>query len=180
MGAAIGCIYSASFPESVSSLTMIDGLGPLITPSREARDILRESILEKEKGKKKKRSFKDLDLAIKARMINGGISFNSAKILVENQIVKKGQCFEWTFDYKLKSVSSLRLNEEQLFSFFKKLNCPALLIQASEGYVKHAPYWSKRNIIKNLKTKEIHGKHHLHMESPADVADAINNFTYKL
>ena len=180
MGAAIGCLYSASFPESLLSLTMIDGLGPLINPSSEARNILRESILEREKIKKKKRSFTNLDLAIKARMSNGGISYNSAKILVKNQVTKIENNLEWTFDYKLKSVSSLRLNKEQLFSFFENLKCPSLLIIASEGYVRHAPFWPERNKIKNLETEKIHGTHHLHMESPSEVAHSINNFTYKL
>lgn len=180
MGAAIGCLYAAVFPESVLSLTMIDGLGPLVNPPEEARNILRDSILHREAKKNKKRAFKDLDLAVKARMSNGEINYESARLLVENQVNRSSGLYTWSFDYKLKFTSSLRLTSEQLLSFFIKLECPVLLIQATEGYVHKAPFWELKSKIRNLTLEQLEGKHHLHMEKPKETAAVIYRFLSSL
>ena len=176
MGAGIGSLFAGTFPEQILSLIMIDGLGPLVNPPTDARDILRDSILKQENKKLRKRSFEDITLAIKARMSAGDLSFESAKVLVENQMIKNESGWRWTYDYKLKYTSSLRLTPEQLESFFIKIKCPAFIIAASKGYILKSPYWNKRLLIENLSECELDGGHHLHMDKPKETAHVINKF----
>ena len=176
MGAGIGSLYTGTFPEQILSLIMIDGLGPLVNPANDARDILRDSILKQGNKKLRKRSFENITLAIKTRMSAGDLSFKSAKILVENQMRKNESGWNWTYDYKLKDTSSLRLTPEQLESVFIKIKCPVLIIAASNGYILKSPYWNKRLLIENLIERELNGGHHLHMDEPKETANLINNF----
>ncbi len=180
MGAAIACLYSSTFPESVQSLTMIDGLGPSVNSPEEARNILRESILNRERIRNKPKPIRDLELAVKARMSNGEISYEAARQLVENQINQIADGYEWSFDYKLKQTSSLRLSKAQLSSFFQDVKCPSLLIQADSGNVDKTPYWDFRSQIKYLSVIKVKGRHHLHMENPEEVSSAINSFLRKI
>ncbi|MCM8525990.1 MAG: alpha/beta hydrolase [Lentisphaeraceae bacterium] len=176
MGAGIASLFSATFPEMIKSLTMIDGLGPLVNPPEEARDILRESILKHEGKSFRKRVFDNPELAVKARLSAGNLEYSSAKTLVENQIKESAEGWHWTYDYKLKYTSSLRLSPGQLESFLTRITCPALLITATEGYIKNSPYWDKRALIEKLIVKELSGGHHLHMDSPKDTAFCILQF----
>lgn len=176
MGAAIGSLFAATFPEHVLSLTMIDGLGPLVNNPEDARDILRESILKKELSKGRKRYFKNKDMAIKARLSAGPLSFKAAELLVEHQLTESSEGWYWTYDHKLKHTSSLRLSPAQLESFLENITCPSFIISASEGYIVTSPYWYMRNLIKDLRVEELTGKHHLHMELPAETAKFIASF----
>ena len=176
MGAAIGSLFAATFPEKVRSLTMIDGLGPLVSDPQDARDVLRESIKKIENGTYKKRAFKDKELAIKARLSAGNLEYESAKILVDNQLKQTGKGWSWTYDYKLKNTSSLRLSPEQLRSFLMNISCPSLLIKAKSGFIQKAPYINDKKLITKLEEVELGGNHHLHMDNAKEVSTAINNF----
>lgn len=176
MGAAIGCLLASTFPGQVKSLTMIDGLGPLVNSPEDARDILRQAILKKENSKIRRRVFKDIEIAVKARLSAGSLSYESAKILVENQLNKNETGMTWSYDHKLKHTSSLRLSPSQMDSFLNKLETPSLIIAASEGYICNSPYWHKRLLIKDLSCIELDGHHHLHMDSAKECAEAIQEF----
>lgn len=180
MGAAIASLYCATFPEDAKSITLIDGLGPLVDEPKLARLNLKESILKRESITNKRRPFISIDLAIKARLSVGELSKKSAEILVKNQIHEDQDGIKWLYDNKLKFTSSLRLSPEQLESFFCEIKCPVLLICASEGFVTRIPYWESRKKIKNLEEIHLKGKHHLHMETPDLVSHKIEGWLSSL
>ena len=180
MGAAISSMYAASFPELIESVILIDGLGPLVNDADDSCSILRESIINREKYKNSKKPIPNLDLAAKARMSNGTLDYNSAKILVENQTKQVNGSYYWTFDPKLKHTSSLRLTKEQLASFFKNIECPTLLIKATDSYIEEAPYWNDKELIKKLTVVEAQGNHHLHMDCPEQTFAIIRSFLNNL
>lgn len=177
MGAAVGTVYAGTFPEEVKSLTLIDGFEPLVNPPEEAPGILRESILSRLGKTKPNRTYKDKRMAVKARLSSGKMEYDSAETLVNNQMElnEKGE-WQWTFDPKLKLTSSLRMTPEQIQSFLKTIICPVLLISASNGFVSKSPHWNDRKLIKNLTEVELSGNHHIHMDSPKEVAESILQF----
>jgi len=175
MGAGIGVLYSATFPEQVDTLILLDGAGPMINEAEDAPAILRRSILSRNKPPRRHRLL-DLNTAIKLRMIGGQISRASAEILVKGQIRPQDKKFVWSYDEKINFVSPLRLSPAQLGAFLQKVSCPTLLIKASEGIIEKSTYKSIVRQIPKLKVETITGYHHIHMEKSEEVSQVIINF----
>lgn len=177
MGAAISVIYSSIFPEKVSKLIMIDGLGPLVNQPTETPEKLKAAILSRESlSKKQKRPFESIEIAAKLRQSVGSISLESATSLVKQQISKKDDGYYWCYDHKLNFKSSLRMTPDQLKAFYDQLTVPTLLITASEGILKQVDYSEYFEGKDNISEIELTGAHHLHMDNPKSVANEINKF----
>ena len=177
MGAAVGTVYAGTYPKNVNSLTLIDGLGPLVNEPEQAPDILKEAISSKVGKKMINRHYKDKKLAVKARLSSGKMEYKSAEILVNNQMKLNDQGeWQWTFDPKLKLTSSLRMTPKQMQAFLKRITCPVLLINALNGFISKSPYWEYRKLIRELTEIELNGNHHIHMDSPKEVAKSILKF----
>ena len=176
MGAAISVIYSATFPENVSKLVMIDGLGPLVNDPAEAPEKFKEAILSRESSiKRQRRPFDSLVTASKLRQSVGGLSIKSARELVKQQIIKKTDGYYWSYDPKLNFKSSLRMTPEQLKAFYAQLTVPTLLIKASDGILKQINCQKYLNKC-HVSEIELKGNHHLHMDNPTATATEINKF----
>ena len=177
MGAAIGAIYASIFPDEVSKLIMIDGLGPLVNSPEETPGNLRKALLERSKvSNKKRKPFKTLEMAAGLRKSVGQLSDKAALALVKQQLSKKDDGYYWTYDHKLNFTSSLRMTPEQLTAFYQELSCPTLLIKASDGLLLKVVYKQYLESLSNLSEIELDGHHHLHMDNPQVVAIEINKF----
>jgi pimeloyl-ACP methyl ester carboxylesterase len=177
MGAAISVILTALFPEDVKKVILIDGLGPLINDPKECPDILRKAILERERKRtKKQRPFDSVQQAAELRKSVGQMSLASATLLAQEQLTKSTKGYNWSYDSKLTSTSSLRMTRDQLLAFYEQFNCPSLLIEASEGILVDYPYEPYLEDRQNVQIVKLTGHHHLHMDSPKIVATAIKEF----
>lgn len=177
MGAAIGAIYASTFPEEVEKLIMIDGMGPLVNPPEKTPANFRKALLERSKiHTKKKRPFKSIEIAAKLRKSVGVLSEQSSLALVKQQLEKKENGYYWTYDTKLNFTSSLRITPEQLKAFYSELQCPVLLIKATDGLLSKVSYKKYLSKVYNLTEIELTGDHHLHMDNPLAVAAEINKF----
>ncbi|MCM8531335.1 MAG: alpha/beta hydrolase [Lentisphaeraceae bacterium] len=177
MGAAVAMILSASFPEVVEKLIMIDGVGPLVTFPEETPDTLRQAILSREqRSTKKKRYFKSIEQAALLRKSIGGLSLEAATLLVKQQLTQNENGYLWTYDSKLSHKSSLRMTPHQLRAFYTELACPVLLIKATDGILKQNSYKPYIQNLENIQEIEVDGEHHLHMDHAGIIAVLIINF----
>lgn len=180
MGAGIGILFAAAMPERISRLVLIDGLGPWGSSADEAPQILHDALLEwRDYTPRAERVFENREVAVIARRRGfTPLSEQAARILCTRSLKEVEGGFSWTTDRRVKHHSSSRLTEEQISAFLMKVNCPVLLIRATEGFSAAADIFAHRwEKIRYGRKIGLPGGHHLHLdESPDQVAEEIGKF----
>lgn len=178
LGGIISSMYAATFPEQVITLTMIEAFGPLSREAQSSPVQLRESVLSRiEIDKKAARHPPSLERATTARMMAGDLKRESARLLVQRNLAENGKELQWRTDRRLRTISSLRMTEEQAGAFVSEIACPVLAITGSHGFEKVRLNQQRRaSLVSNLQVAECEGGHHLHMDNPQPVAQQLLRF----
>ncbi|MCB1173051.1 MAG: alpha/beta hydrolase [Leptospiraceae bacterium] len=189
MGAGAASLFAGSFPERVSHLILLDGLGPLSAPAAETPERLRKA-LEADPlnqggriARKGPRVFPDIESAARIRQQRTKVSLAAARLLVErgmraaSEIPALGRTdgFVWRHDPRLNEPSMLRLTEEQVLAFLQGIKARTILVQAENEQSHHFQqlFAGRLQAIANLELRPIQGSHHCHMEQPEAVTDLI-------
>jgi pimeloyl-ACP methyl ester carboxylesterase len=179
LGAAIASVAAAAVPERVLQLWLIEGLGPIATAPEKSLAVLQQAHRDRATiGSKALRVFPELDIAIAARRQANGLSQAAAQALVERGTRAVDGGWVWSSDPRLTLTSAIRLTEEQILAYLAGIQCPTLLVAADPA----PPYFSAETrarrcaAVVQLAQVQIKGTHHLHLEDPQPVADAIAAF----
>lgn len=115
--------------------------------------------------------------AILDRMKIGNISYQAAQALVKRGTQKTEAGIMWTFDRRLRCLSSTLPFEDELQSMFHGIDIPVCLIRAEQGvtYPK-ATFLERCQAIRDLKLHSLAGGHHVHMDEPNQVAAIASRF----
>lgn len=178
MGGIVASLYASCFPEIVGKYITIESFGPMTKPADSCTQQLRESV-ETRIGinKKEAKHPQNLDAVIKARAKAGEFSYDSAKLLVERNLEQQGGELLWRTDRRLRTISSLLMTDEQVEAFLRNIQCQVLAISGSKGYeFMRKRLAQRKSFVKNLRTESCAGGHHVHMDNPEDVANAIKQF----
>lgn len=179
LGGAVASVLAAAAPERVLQLWAIEAMGPLSTAPAKATELLRRAMAERGLiAAKSLRVFDDLERAVAARMQANGLSEAAARALVVRGTRAVAGGYEWSSDPRLTMTSAIRLTEEQVLAYLAGIECPALAIMADPS-----PPWMDREQmarrmaqVRGLEQVVLPGSHHLHLEDPQPVADAIATF----
>ncbi|SMF49442.1 alpha/beta fold hydrolase [Pseudobacteriovorax antillogorgiicola] len=178
MGGAIASLYAACFPDRVRSLALIESIGPLSlaedeAPSRMAQAV--ESWLRN--GGRTNPYYDDLDAAIQTRQKSGNLSYEIAKTLTVRGTRATPDGIQWTHDPRLKLPSARLYSEPQVQAYLKSIECPTLFIRGNNTFLSNAALVEQRlEMVKQLSQITVSGGHHLHMESPGELAKIIGQF----
>lgn len=180
MGAAIGQLYAAAYPERVSHLILIENAGPIpafvkgtaAKTLREALDVWNEHSLEH------KFPYPELNDAIRARLHATPMDADIISPLVRRGLKKTEQGYQWRTDKRLKLRSFFRMSEEQVQDFLSSTNMPCQFIMAEPiSYALNYPNLKDRMAaLKPDTLTKIAGCHHLHMTKANEVATSILAF----
>ena len=178
MGGCIAPFAAVASPDQVKSIIMIDATGPQTEspdqlPARMAR-FHREMA---NPNLHRSRTYDNIDQAIASRLRANTMKTESAKLIVERQLEKSANGYQWSFDRKLRVASAHYYTEPQVETILAAIPCPVQCILADQGYMlKHKHTDSRLQHINNLRLQTLPGHHHLHMDTPETVADSINEF----
>lgn len=178
LGAAIASVFAAAVPERVEQLFLIEGLGPLSTPAEKSLELLRAAMHERAGiHTKQMRVFTDLDAPTRARMQHPQMPLTepAARLLVERGTKPVPGGFVWSSDPRLTLTSAIRLTESQIRDYLRGIQCPARLVLADPPmpFVDQAVLEGRTELVPGLEWMRLPGSHHLHMESPEAVAQAL-------
>jgi pimeloyl-ACP methyl ester carboxylesterase len=178
MGAGVAVFLAGAFPERVRRLMLIEGLGAVAEPVGDGPGRLRQAVLKHQQPQRKSpqrpRAFTTL---VRARSQAGTIKPYSAETLVRRSATTTEQGAVWHSDARVSIRAAYFMDEEYVQSFLKKIQAPVLLVVAKDGMLKKRPYFHPRlGVIKDLQTVWLPGNHHLHLDEPEPVAQAINEF----
>jgi pimeloyl-ACP methyl ester carboxylesterase len=178
MGACLASLVTASIPDKIARMGLIEGLGPLSRTESECvqqiQTHLRYHTLLKTKLNK---PYTSLEKAALARTKNRHIRLEDARILAKRGTIKKQDKYYWRHDIKLLSPSPLRLSEPQVLTFLKAIEAPTCLIWSSQGFKFDKQQMRKRvDAVPQLLQHKFKGGHHIHMEEPALVGEVLAQF----
>lgn len=175
LGGVLAGLYSGIFPEKVNIIFSIEALGPITDSvditSEKARSYIEKRISIEQRSAK---FHKSLESCINARIRDGRLGPEEAKILIERGVNESENGFAWKFDQRLNLPSVVRMTEEQTEEIMSHITAPYHLIKGNYEFAmleKAMSYRSK--YVKNFKIHELKGGHHLHMEHPEEVARVV-------
>lgn len=178
MGGIVGSLYVSSFPEKISHFITIESFGPMTKTAESSPAQLRESIESRLKLQARNaRHPENVETVIKARAKAGDLSTSAAELLVNRNIFELDGELRWRTDRRLRTISSLRVTEDQAQSFMQSIQCPMLAIKGQDGYEMMSNKMRQRaSWVNQIKIEECQGGHHLHMDNPTQVAEKIIAF----
>ena len=181
MGAMIATVFAATFPEKVTSLTMIDAIGLFTLSADETTQQLKSGLLSRQKLSAKQIKYHpNIDSAIKARMHVSDLNYENAQLLVERSIIETAQGYCWRYDNRLLLVAPYRFTIEQAIDLIKNISAPCLFIGGKHGaQFVNAAKKLYEPLFKNISCYSLVGGHHVHMEKPQEVGQLISNFIEK-
>ncbi len=178
LGAGVSSFVAALLTTRVKRLALIEGLGPLAGDPAKAPEALLTSIkqMRRQPGKRPP-VYPDVDALIEARVRVGDLNHAAAKRLIERASRTCEGGVTWTSDPRLRFTSPLYFTEAQVLAHLGAIRAPALLINGDQGIIKDRPGMKQRYAaVNDLSIKILPGGHHLHMEEPGPVAEAISDF----
>lgn len=181
LGAGIATFIAGSFPERVSKLVLIEGIGSNTNLADDGPELLRKAVNDMKKlTTKLKPVYKTCDDAIHSRAHSGRmISVDASTHICNRGLMSVGDGFTWRYDPRLKLSSAIRLTEDMLTAYLKNLSMPVLLVRGRHSFFLTEKTLQRRvDKISLCQKVLLDGNHHLHLEQDTfgPVAAAINKF----
>lgn len=179
MGGGVSTLFAATFPERLSRLILIEGFGAALRDMEGAPQAMRESVLNMARPPLSQQvDYASFDEVVAARAKVGRMSLASARLLVERSIARNENGMVWTRDQRLRLYTIQYYSNELMVTFIRRIQAPVLLVTGADGALKNWPYFeSRRQAVQDLTWVDLPGNHHLHLEHPESVAEAIKGFT---
>lgn len=179
LGAAVASMLGGACGDRIERLLLIEGLGPLTNTADDALPQLARALADRANANAKSlRVFADLDEAVTARMRANDLSRAAAQALVERGVRPVENGLTWSTDPRLLLASPVRYTEEQILAVLRGIRAPAglILAQPEQPYMPRAAMDARIAQVQGMEVARIAGTHHLHMEDPGPVADALLKF----
>jgi pimeloyl-ACP methyl ester carboxylesterase len=172
LGAGIAALLAAAAPQRIRRLLLIEGLGPLGDDGSHTLQRFRDGLAPSSNGKGL-RVFRDIDQAIAARAITGGLRAALARPIVERGLREVADGWCWRSDPRLTRTSPLRLAESQIHALLGGIATPTALLLArpTTPYLPSGPMARRAECVADIVVSHMDGGHHLHLEHPQAVAD---------
>ena len=171
LGAGIASLAAAATPHRVDQLFLIEGLGPLGDDGSHTLQRFRDAYAAPASGKSL-RLFANVDQAISARTMVGGLRAELARPIVERGLVQVEGGYRWRSDPRLTRPSAVRLAEDQIRALLAGIEAPTSLLLATPAtpYLPTAMMDARAQRVPRIDVTHMDGGHHLQLEHPDAVA----------
>lgn len=165
MGGVIASLFAGTFSDQVSSLLLLDSLGPMVDNAKDAPKQLAKAILDEQRPNSPLRIFPTLDEALAARKKSSpGMSDKALLPIVERNLKTVIGGYSWSTDIRLRQSSKIRLTEAQVEGFFRGIIAPVQLILADQGIIPKPWLEKRKTYLANVSQATVKGHHHFHAE----------------
>ena len=184
MGAGIASLVAAACPQRIARLVAIEALGALAEAPERTVARMRDAVAAaRALAGKRLRVFPDVELAVRARMrasasSSGGLTEPVARLLVERGLVAVDGGWTWSSDPRLTLPTMVRMTEAQIGNLVPGIECETRVIYAApaQPYFPEPMRSERARLLPRGECVVLSGSHHLHMEDPLAVAEAIGDF----
>jgi pimeloyl-ACP methyl ester carboxylesterase len=181
LGGVIASLVASSFPEKVSTLIMLDAIGPMSEESIECPGRLRDAVTAFNAAEKHQaKVYKNKDLMVNLRCKLNSVSAELMLPLVERAVRKTEHGYSWRFDRKLSLPSLTYFTEEQVLAYLIAIEAPTLIVEATDGILQKNDLLIKRKaVFQDLTVVVTPGAHHVHMSHAAVVAEIVLDYLWR-
>ena len=185
LGASLSCLYAAAKRREIKGVVMIDGFAPFSAGADTAAENLHKALAAPEgldaAEAKRMRGYPDWQSLIDSRHRAGrdSLSPENCELLVRRAALEVDGCIRVQSDPRLKWPSPVRFMEAQIEALVAAVSCPMLVIDAEEGLLSHFPPQqaeARLALFAKARRVTLPGRHHLHMQTPQPVGEAIGQF----
>lgn len=183
LGAGVSAVLAGTFPERVERLVLLEGLGPLTTEPEDAPERLAGALREQARRQPRPPTTYP-DRAHVARLLAmspSKLEPSSIETLLDRGLEDVDGGVRWATDRRLRYASRVRFTEPQVLAFLRRIVCPALLVFADDGFrMPEAVSKARIEAIADLRTAEVPGRHHVHLDDAAAVVPHVAAFLESL
>ena len=179
MGAGVATCVAGLLGHRIQNVLLIEGLGPMTQPPERLTELMRDSFRQwRSLPGKTSPVYATMDEAVEARRIVGEMEIPSVKTLVGRGLVQKNNSYKWRSDPRLRVKSRVYLTEDQILFFIREITAPVLVIEARDTKIQRWRDFLRSRLpeVRTLKHLVLPGGHHLHLDDPLPVAEAIRDF----
>lgn len=179
LGAIAVSMLAGVFPERFRRLVCIECYGPpFVSDHHDLPQEMADRLLKLDYTRN--RSFKvypQFGQLVQARIHAGAMRPESAALLMGRNTEEVEGGYRFVSDRRLSLGQPLMMSEGQVQEFLARIQAPVLMIEGQQGFVPHWPHLKGRyDKTPNLQLVSLPGGHHLHMDDPQPVAEAIRAF----
>lgn len=178
LGGMLSTIIAGLYPELIDKVVLIDAAGLMTQSSSDGATELRAALdSRKQQSDKVKSPTVNLETAVRARLMAGGLSAASARLLVLRNLTQHEQGYFWRSDNRLRTRSPIRMHTTQAKSIIENITAPVLILLAEQGYPEIKQGFAYyQGCYKDLICMNVPGEHHCHMDEPDACAQLIDRF----
>ncbi len=176
LGAAVSSVYAGTFPARITRLALIEGLGPLDEAPEHAPGRLSRSIEDEIRRRDRRLPVYATPEDAAQRLFTAvdQLSIEAARILVTRGLREIEGGWTWRSDPRLRVPSRMRLSEAQVLAFLRAIEAPTLLFRGAKGSpFAPEPMSARVAAVRDATLIETPGGHHLHLDHPEPVAEAL-------
>ncbi|WP_051342298.1 alpha/beta fold hydrolase [Pseudonocardia spinosispora] len=175
LGGALSSLVAGLRPGLIDRLVLIDAIGPLSQQPDSGRETIAR-YLDAYLADRPAPVYRSRGQAVMARVALADILLDTAQLLVERDLHPVPGGFSWRSDNRLRYPSPVIFTEPQVLSYLNSITAPTLLVHA-ERTALHEPFYPARfTAVPDMRQVTLPGGHHLHIENPDQVSEAILGF----
>ena len=183
MGAMISSVFAATFPELIDKLILIEGLGAISAQPAQTITQLRTGITSRHNyylksiNNSRSNRLTSLDAAVEARCRVSDMLSDNARMICQRNLTAEHDGYYWRSDAKLRTRSLMRYDCPQVEYVLSNISVDCVIIKGEKGYplLTHSEFL-ERYAETHFKVKTVVGGHHVHMDTPVQVAAIISAF----
>ena len=181
MGGTISLLYTGTFPERVSRLVLIEGIGPPGMDFSDAPPRMKKWITEmRERGRSHFREYTSVAAgASQLQQTNSTLNDASALDLARAAMKQNNRGkWVWKFDPLHRTAAPQPFYTRQALEFLRRIECPVLIVDGKESrQTQRTDKQERYDAIPNHRHGTIdHAGHMVHQDNPRQLAKIVAPF----
>lgn len=181
MGGSISFLYTGTFPEHVTNLVLIEGVGPPGMDFADAPPRMEKWIYEvRERGRSHFRQYTSVEAgARQLQQTNPRLNREFALELAQTGMKQTAAGkWVWKFDPLHRTTAPQPFYTEQAVEFLRRIECPVLTIEGKESHqTKRTDKQKRFEAISNRRHVVIDNAGHMvHQDNPEALAQTVSDF----
>ena len=181
MGGSISFLYTGTFPEQVTNLVLIEGVGPPGLNFSDAPPRMEKWISEvRARGRKHFRQYSSIEAGARQLQqtnprLNSEFALELARTGMNQNAAGK---WLWKFDPLHRTTAPQPFYTDQAIEFLRRIKCPTLTIEGKESHqTKRTDKQKRFEAISNRRHVIIENAGHMvHQDNPEALAQTVSDF----
>ncbi len=181
MGGTIAFLYAGTFPQRVTRLVLIEGLGPVGMNFSDAPTRMQKWIGEiHERGRNHFHQYSSVEAGARQLQKTNARLNDDLAVELAREGMKQNSSGKWTwkFDPLHRTTAPQPFYSFQAIEFLRRIDCPVLIVEGKESHQTQRPDKQARlDVLRDKRLVQVgHAGHMVHQDNPEALADLLADF----